>query len=196
VGDEEEKMNILKYGLLLFFIIGCGGQNPRSNRGTPTRGGSLVTSNQLRPVGTGILESSNASAMVSRLQFQAFVNGSSSSIACTVPVNQAGFCPDNNQNKSLLYYTGQATLRGTIAFKQPYTSTCPNFQQCLPQNIDLQFECNAQFQGSGFRCQSFNIAGHGTYQARGELLVSKNLNHNYRVIYFTICSGPGTPEYC
>ena len=185
-------MNILKYGLFLLFMFGCGQNSSPVGRVSGVAANPNVP--QSRPAGRGILEA-NASAMVSRLEFQASIIGGGS-IPCNVPLDASGFCPSGAQNQNLLYYNGRAQLRGSITFGQRYTSTCPQVGiECLPVNIPLPFVCEAQFQGSGFRCQSLTIQGR-SYQARGELLASQNLTHNYRVIYFAVCRGPGVPEVC
>ena len=192
------KNNILKCisGCLticgLWFITACG-----SNTGVQESfvGPNTVHQPRRRSAGTARLRSAQNAPVLAYMDFAAEIS------------NVSGNSP------SLLEYTGEAYLTGTLSFKRVLTSTCSgggyvqgyyqaaNTQNCpISANVNYRFTCvSARIEGRDggalFACPSAQINGRN-YHIYGELRSGVSLESNYTIEYVEICKGPGAPSTC
>ena len=176
----------------LWFITACD-----SNTGVRENyvGPNTVHQPRRKSAGTARLRSAQNAPVLAYMDFAAEVS------------NVSGNRP------SLLEYTGEAYLTGTLSFKRVLTSTCggggytqsyyqtANIQNCpVSANVNYRFTCvSARIEGRDggalFACPSAQVNGRN-YHIYGELRSGVSLDSNYTIEYVEICKGPGAPLTC
>ena len=192
--------NILKFinGCLiisgLWLVTACGSN---TNVQESFRGGyDDVYQPRRKSAGTARLRSAQNAPVLAYMDFAAEISNNIS-----------------GNNPSLLEYTGEAYLTGTLSFKRVLTSTCGgggytqsyyqagNTQHCpVSANVNYRFTCvSARIEGRDggalFACPSAQINGRN-YHIYGEIRSGISLESNYTIEYVEICKGPGAPLTC
>ena len=159
---------------LSLFLISCDGTNSTTqsiygNQNMPVGAPDQMGGAQGMSAGNGRLDA-GAKGMLSQFNFTAFASS----------------------GKSLLDYSGQARLQGTLAFGNVYSArqtlqmgahtTAYSGQQCPQLNIPYKFNCQAEISAGNFLCRSVRVGLH-TYHIKGSLMRSSTPStHAYDVI--------------